>query len=381
MQNTSPACAPGAGHTRHALKTFAALAIFAAGVFTPAARAAAQGGLPAGFVYLRDIAPDIVQDMRYATSHNFLGRPVKGYLAGECILTRRAARALAHVQKRLRRRGLSLKVYDCYRPVRAVRDFVRWARDTRDRKTKAEFYPLIPKTELFKRHYIARHSRHSRGSTVDLTIVRWPARPQPKWDPRHQKACHLPAARRYADNSLDFGTGYDCFHPLSHTANPRITGAARRNRELLVSEMLREGFRNYRREWWHFELINEPFKKEFDFPVTARPRAAGKKPPGAPRMRAGGYRLACAGRGGALVREGPGEGYGVLFVLKDGKLPLRVRKCLSGLTPRGWRALSPIARKMAKTPWCLITSPEAGGEAGWLHLRHIAPAGTRPECQ
>jgi len=352
------------------------LALAGLQVADPAGRAGARDGLPPGFVFLRDAAPDIVQDIRYATAHNFLGRPVKGYLAGECIVTKRAARALISVQKRLRQRGLSLKVYDCYRPVRAVRDFVRWARDVNDRKTKAEFYPLIPKTELFKRHYIARHSKHSRGSTVDLTIVRWPPPPQPRWSPRDQKGCHLPAAKRYADNSLDFGTGYDCFHTLSHTANPRIRGTARRNRDLLVSEMSRAGFRNYRREWWHFELVNEPFRKEFDFPIRARPGNAGKTG----GLHGGGYQLSCAGADGAFIREGPGEGFGVLDVLRHDGLPLIVRKCLTGQTPRDWRKLSPIARKEVKSSWCLVSPPGGKGQSGWLHLRYIAPAGELPTC-
>jgi D-alanyl-D-alanine dipeptidase len=226
--------------------------------------------LPRGFVYLRDVAPDIVQEMRYFGSHNFLGRPVDGYRANECILTRRAANALARVQARLRKVEWSLKVYDCYRPQRGVADFVKWAKRPDDTATKAEFYPTLNKKNLFKRHYIAKRSGHSRGSTVDLTIIAWPPAKQAVWSPDNQQACHLPKSQRFGDNSLDFGTGYDCFHTLSHTANPAITGDARHHRTLLVNEMKKAGFKNYRREWWHFSLRREPYKRTyFNFPVTS----------------------------------------------------------------------------------------------------------------
>jgi len=232
---------------------------------------ATAGSLPKGFVYLRDVAPDIVQDIRYFTTHNFLGRRVNGYEAGECILTKRAALALAKVQKRLRKVEWSLKVYDCYRPQRGVSNFVKWAKNANDKKTKAEFYPTLNKKNLFKLHYIAKRSGHSRGSTVDLTIIAWPPEPQPVWSVQHLQACHLPASQRYKDNSLDFGTGYDCFHTLSHTANPKITGPARQHRNILVNEMKKAGFKNYKREWWHFSLKNEPYRRTFfDFPIRRR---------------------------------------------------------------------------------------------------------------
>ena len=130
--------------------------------------------LPRGFVYLRDIDPTIVQDIRYAGSHNFVGRPIKGYLAAECILSVSAAKALETVQRRLAEKKLSLIVWDCYRPKRAVDDFLQWSRDPAHSEMKAEFYPRTDKQKLFALGYLAIRSAHSRGSTVDLGIV--PAR-------------------------------------------------------------------------------------------------------------------------------------------------------------------------------------------------------------
>jgi zinc D-Ala-D-Ala dipeptidase len=210
--------------------------------------------LPAPYVYLRHVDPSIQQDMRYAGAYNFLGRPVPGYETPECVLTRRTADALRVVQQGLAHEKLSLKVYDCYRPVRAVRAFEAWADDVADTKMRAEFYPDLDKRSLFSLGYISRNSTHSKGNTVDLAIVPLDSTVPLRDDAAALRSCVLPAAERSADNSLDFGTGYDCFSTLSHTANPAVTGDARRNRDVLVSRMKAQGFRNYAKEWWHFDL-------------------------------------------------------------------------------------------------------------------------------
>ncbi len=242
-------------------------------------KAAAEKPMPKHFRYLRDVDPSIVQEMRYFGSHNFLGRRVKGYEAAECILTNRAAQALKKVQKKLADKGLSLKVYDCYRPQRAVNDFIGWSKLDEDTTTKAEFYPTLKKSTLFKRGYIARRSAHSRGSTVDLTIIKLPPAEQPHFSFAEQAACFLEKAARYLDNSLDFGTGYDCFHEKSHTRSPLIGEIARKNRSLLVKEMAAVGFENYSKEWWHFSLKNEPFQKtHFDFPIRPIRSKGDEKP-------------------------------------------------------------------------------------------------------
>jgi D-alanyl-D-alanine dipeptidase len=200
---------------------------------------------PSSFVDAATIVPGLVVEMRYAGAHNFVGARVDGYARPVCLLTRPAAAALALVQRDLAAKGFGLKIYDCYRPVRAVRHFMRWARDTRDTRTKAEFYPDIDKRVLFARGYIATRSGHSRGSTVDLGLV------------------------RLADNSEpDMGTPFDTFSPRSWPGDTHVSAEARRNRALLAAAMRRHGFRPYDREWWHFTLRGEPYPAEyFDFPV------------------------------------------------------------------------------------------------------------------
>jgi D-alanyl-D-alanine dipeptidase len=190
----------------------------------------ASSAFAQNFVEIRTIDPTIAVEARYATSHNFIGRPITGYHAEKCFLTPEAANALGKVQGELRAYGMSLKVYDCYRPQRAVNDFMAWAKDESDQKMKKEFYPRVDKRDAFKLGYIAEKSGHTRGSTIDLTIA-----------------------------GLDMGTTYDFFDELAHTANPNVSAEARRNRLLLKSVMEKFGFRGYEYEWWHFTLANEPF--------------------------------------------------------------------------------------------------------------------------
>lgn len=224
--------------------------------------------MPESFVALRQFDGTILQDIRYAGAHNFLGRPVAGYGPdAECVLTKAASEALSRVQSDLRLKNLSLKVYDCYRPQRAVNDFVEWARDLTDTKQKAEFYPKVDKSTLFRNGYIAEKSGHSRGSTVDLTVVPLPATDLDiVREAGPLRACTAPAVRRSPDNSLDMGTAYDCFDPLANTANPGISKTARKNRLILKRAMEQHGFQNYEKEWWHFTLKNEPHPDTyFDF--------------------------------------------------------------------------------------------------------------------
>ncbi|MFG1639591.1 M15 family metallopeptidase [Amycolatopsis sp. NPDC049252] len=249
------------------------LAVTLAALTAFAVPAPAEATTPTrSFVALSDVAPSILQDIRYATRHNFVGARVDGYLEPTCILTRQAADGLRTVQAQLRKQGYTLKVYDCYRPQRAVDHFVRWAKDLADEKMKAEFYPNVAKDRLFEDGYIAEKSGHSRGSTMDLTIVRIPPRPQRPYFPGEPlRPCFNPQNQRFPDNMVDMGTGYDCFDPLAHTDNPAITGVARQNRDLLRTAMIAAGFHNLPEEWWHYTLDNEPFPDTyFDFPVSHR---------------------------------------------------------------------------------------------------------------
>jgi len=206
--------------------------------------------MPAELVDAATVVEGLVVDMRYFGADNFVGRRIDGYEASHCLLTRPAAAALSIVQRDLAQRGLGLKVLDCYRPVRAVAHFVRWARDTADVARKADYYPGIDKRNLFRLGYIAERSGHSRGSTVDLTLVR---RGGGEGDPA---------------NNPDMGTPFDFFSPKSWPGDSSVGETARRNRMLLAAAMARSGFRAYAKEWWHFTLRSEPFPaRYFDFPV------------------------------------------------------------------------------------------------------------------
>jgi D-alanyl-D-alanine dipeptidase len=215
-----------------------------------ASPAAAQDAMPAEFVDAATLVPALVVDMRYFGTDNFIGERIDGYEQPRCLLARPAARALARVQRDLAARGLGLKVFDCYRPARAVAHFMRWARDLDDTRHKAEFYPEVDKRDLFKLDYIAERSGHSRGATVDLTLVRRATAPG------------------RADAEVDMGTAFDLFDPRSWPSDRTVAAPARRNRALLAAAMARAGFKPYDKEWWHFTLAREPFPNTyFDFPV------------------------------------------------------------------------------------------------------------------
>ncbi len=225
------------------------------------------------FVSIEDAAPDVLLDIRYRTAHNFIGRRIDGYREPRCLLTRQAATALVKVQARVKRRGYTLKVYDCYRPQRAVDQFVRWGKRLSDQRMKREFYPRVRKSRVFKEGYIATKSGHSRGSTVDLTLVKLPQRRKDaSYRPGQRLTdCAGPFRSRFRDSSVDMGTGYDCFDVLSHPLNRKVSGARRANRLRLRRAMVRGGFEPLSTEWWHFTLKREPYPKRFfDFPVAKR---------------------------------------------------------------------------------------------------------------
>jgi len=197
---------------------------------------------------MQALVPDIRLDIRYAGRDNFVGRPITGYEAPKCYLLRPVAEALRRVELALRPQGLRVQMFDCYRPVRAVQDFVAWAADLQDQRTKAEFYPNLPKTALVP-GYISDRSGHSRGATVDLTLMR----------------CDAGGERCMP---LDMGTPFDFFDPLAHTDAPAATPLQRDNRHLLRTAMEQAGFENYAQEWWHYTLQPEPSPTmAFDFPV------------------------------------------------------------------------------------------------------------------
>jgi D-alanyl-D-alanine dipeptidase len=227
--------------------------------------------MPKGFVYLYDVDPSIEQDMRYAGPNNFTRQPVPGYDAAECVLVREAAEALKAAQTDLKPMGLSLKVYDCYRPKQAVAAFVDWSKEPDNPNAKLEHYPDLPKSALFP-EYIATRSGHSRGSTLDVTIVPLGSSPADT-DDEDGIAC---TEAQPSDNSVDMGTGFDCFDPKANTDAPGLTPEQQRNRTLLVDVMSRHGFKNYPKEIWHYTFEPEPYPDTyFDFPIVPRP-ASGK---------------------------------------------------------------------------------------------------------
>ena len=204
--------------------------------------------LPEGFVYLDQVVDDIAIELRYYSRDNFVGDTIDGYKANRCIITDKAAKAMQRVQDALASDGLGLKVYDAYRPQQAVDHFVRWAEDLKDTRMKKKYYPEVDKANLFEQGYIAAKSGHSRGSTVDLTII------------------YLDGPD--AGKELDMGTNWDFFSPLSWPSSDKVSKQQFKNRMLLQKVMTENGFKPLKEEWWHFTLLDEPFPKTyFDFPV------------------------------------------------------------------------------------------------------------------
>ncbi|WP_395946534.1 M15 family metallopeptidase [Caedibacter taeniospiralis] len=223
---------------------------------------------PNDFVNIKDVIPGIQVDMRYFSDNNFVGKIIKGYQAPLCLLTKEAALGIKKVQDKLVPMGLSLKVYDCYRPQMAVNNFADWAKDIDDSKMKAQYYPKVDKKNLFSQGYIDYHSGHSRGSTVDLTIVPFNSKTPKYTETTQLVSCTAPKKLRAADNSLDFGTGFDCFSPVSHPDYQELSPQIKANRLLLQTLMMDAGFKPLITEWWHFTLLNEPYPSTyFNFPV------------------------------------------------------------------------------------------------------------------
>ncbi|MDO4889724.1 MAG: M15 family metallopeptidase [Coriobacteriaceae bacterium] len=202
---------------------------------------------PSGFVLLADYVPAIIQEIRYYSTYNFIGDRIDGYEEPCALLTKEAARALKAVSNELIVHGYRLKVFDAYRPATAVKHFVLWGIEDLDLRMKPYFYPELDKAELFEKGYIAKQSSHSRGSTVDLTLL-----------------------DMTTGKEVDMGSPFDLFDEISHPDYQGITAKQYENRMMLRTAMMRHGFEPIYCEWWHFTLKDEPYPNTyFDFPVSA----------------------------------------------------------------------------------------------------------------
>ncbi|TFE22760.1 M15 family metallopeptidase [Cohnella luojiensis] len=201
--------------------------------------------LPKGFVYVDEVIPTAMFDIRYYGEYNFIGTRIDGYKAPLAILSIKAANALKSVNAELERKGYVLLIYDAYRPQKAVDHFTRWAKDSKDTKMKKDFYPEVDKSKVFKLGYVAAKSGHTRGSTVDLTI-----------------------AFKKTGKIVDMGSPYDFFGEISSHGTKLITAEQTANRNILKNAMLKHGFKLYEKEWWHYTLKIEPYpNRYFNFDV------------------------------------------------------------------------------------------------------------------
>lgn len=223
-----------------------------------------QSAIPKGFVYLHDVDPTIIQSIRYATAENFLGCPVVGYNSdSKVVMTKKAALALAVVQKEVAKDGYELVVYDAYRPQKAVDHFVYWGKDISDQKKKKEYYPYLEKKDVFALKYVAAKSGHSRGSTVDLTLIKKGNKVKPVEISERilsdgRKVLYLD------DGTVDMGTSFDFLDKASHGTSNLVSPEIQKMRNCLKRKM--SAFKVSEREWWHFTLISEPFPTTyFDF--------------------------------------------------------------------------------------------------------------------
>ena len=214
-------------------------------LFTSCASSSNQNSLPEGFVYVTDVIPTAQLEIRYFSEDNFVGTVIDGYEAPKAILTVEAAQALKKAADALEEQGYYIKIFDAYRPQRAVDYFVRWSKDLNDTKMKEKYYPELDKSVLFEQGYIAEKSGYSRGSTVDLTLV-----------------------EISTGKEVDMGSGFDFFGEISNHGTHLITAEQEKNRNILRDAMVNAGFEAYPEEWWHYTLKDEPYPDTyFDFPV------------------------------------------------------------------------------------------------------------------
>ena len=224
-----------------------------------------------GFVYLNEVDPTILVSLRYYGSENFVGKSVDGYKKPVLILTRQAAESLKKVQEAVKKDGYCLVVYDAYRPQQAVNNFVRWSEDIQDQVKESQYYPRVEKAKAFDLGYIAKRSGHTRGSTVDLTIIK-DGEALHEIEEKDRVLLGGYTIKFLDDGTVDMGSSFDLFDVASHSRNDLIDKQFQARRDYLKSIMEQHGFKSYSNEWWHFNMTNEPFPADqdssyFDFPI------------------------------------------------------------------------------------------------------------------
>lgn len=253
-------------HTFNTNKLVALLCFFIVGNCAAMSKEAKEKG----FVYLHEVDPTIKISPRYYSDENFLGKRVEGYKKPVVLLTKQAAEALKKVQEEVKKDGYSLVVYDGYRPQKAVDNFWEWAKDIKDQPKKKQYYPRVDKAKVFDLGYVAKKSGHSRGSTVDLTLIK-DGQELHKVEEKQRTIGDF-TFTFLDDGTLDMGSSFDLFDEASHYENKIISGDFQKLRTYLKQKMEASGFKNYAEEWWHFTLKNEPYsptdeKSYFDFDI------------------------------------------------------------------------------------------------------------------
>lgn len=221
------------------------------------------------FVFLSDVDSTIVENIRYHGEQNFLGRPVAGYKSNRTVCTSQAAKQLKKAHNDFKKLGYKIVLYDGYRSTISTDDFIKWGEDVQDDNAKSHYYPTYEKADLFKLGYIAgKHSTHSRGSTFDLTLIKSDFELKPIVFSK-RKLTNGEEITFLDDNTVDMGSSFDLFHPVSHSdsfAEKLINPEQIKSRHLLIDIMAKHGFKVHENEWWHFTLQNEPYPDTyFDF--------------------------------------------------------------------------------------------------------------------
>jgi D-alanyl-D-alanine dipeptidase len=227
------------------------------------------------FTYLDEVDQTIISDIRYSGNLNFLGKPVDGYCANRSVLTKVLAETLIKVQKEVMKDGYSLVIYETYRPHRATKEFIKWAEDLSETKMQKLYYPYIDKSKVFELGFISKQSAHSRGSTVDLTLIEL-GKNLKSYDKIEYTKRKLNDGREFTfvdDGTLDMGSHFDLFDEASFHEHAMTTDLIDEKymsrRKYLRDVMISNGFDDYRKEWWHYRLIQEPFPQtNFDFEIA-----------------------------------------------------------------------------------------------------------------